>query len=84
MNRYEYQRSRSFIDLGPRLLRVNVFILFFFKKNTRPIEAKFHIEPPWDIVMKICSSVSGHMTKMASRPIYGKDLQKSPYSEPRG
>ena len=54
------------------------------KKNTRPIEAKFHNEPPWDIGMKICSNVPGHMTKMASRPIYGKNLQKFPSSEPRG
>ena len=30
----------------------------------------------WD---KICSNVLGHMTKMASRPIYGKHLQKSPF-----
>ena len=30
-----------------------------------------------------CSDVSGHMTKMASSPIYGKNLQNSP-SEPSG
>ena len=29
-----------------------------------------------DVGMKMCSNVSGHMTKMASRPIYGKNLQK--------
>ena len=27
MNRYEYQRSRSFIDLRPRSLRFNIFSL---------------------------------------------------------
>ena len=26
---YEYQRSRSFTDLGPRSLRFNIFIFFF-------------------------------------------------------
>ena len=52
-------------------------------KNTRLFEAKFHMEPLWDIRMKICSNVPGHMTKMASMPIYGRNLQKSP-SEPRG
>ena len=31
--------------------------------------------------MKMYSNVPGH--KMASRPIYGKDLRKSPSSEPR-
>ena len=40
--------------------------------------------PPWNVEMKICSNVPSHMTKMASRPICGKILQKSPSSEPRG
>ena len=42
MNLYEYQRSRSFTDLGPRSLR------FFSVETARPTEAKFHVEPPWD------------------------------------
>ena len=37
------------------------------KYNTRPFEAKFHMEHPWDVVMKMCSNVPGHMSKMASR-----------------
>ena len=41
------------------------------------------MEPPWDIGMKFCLNVPGHMTKITSRPIYGKNLKKSP-SEPRG
>ena len=45
---------------------------FSSKKNAMPIEAKFHVEPPWDIGMKMYSNVPGHMTKMASRPTYGK------------
>ena len=44
-------------------------------KNTRPFEAKFHMEPPWDVGMKMCSNLPGHMTKMASRPIYGKTFK---------
>ena len=61
----------------------SIFSNFFSSKSTGPIEAKFHIEPPWDIGMKIYTNVLGHMTKMASRPIYGKNLQKSSFSEPR-
>ena len=34
----------------------------------------------WD---ENCSDVPGHMTKMASRPIYGKILQKCPSLESR-
>ena len=78
---YDRPRSRSFIDLWPRSLRFSISN-FFSSKNTRLFEAKFHMEPPWDVGMKICSTVPGHMTKMASRPIYGENLQTSP-SEPR-
>ena len=46
-------------------------------------EATLHMKPPLDVGMKICSNVSGHMTKMASSPIYGKNLQKALSSEPR-
>ena len=52
-------------------------------KNTGPFEAKFHMELPWDAGMKTCSNVPGHMNKMASSPIYGKNLQESLSSEPR-
>ena len=41
------------------------------------------MESPWDVGIKIYSNVPGHMTKMASRSIYGKNLQKSPSSEPK-
>ena len=43
MNLYEYQRSRSFIDLGPRSLGFNIFN-FFFLETAWPIEAKFYVE----------------------------------------
>ena len=33
------------------------------------------MEPPWEVGMKICLNVPGHMTKTASRTIYGKNLQ---------
>ena len=74
--------SRSFTDLCPILHRFGIFILHFLK-NRRPFEAKFHMESPWDVGMKICSNILGHVTKMASMPKYGKNLQKSS-SEPRG
>ena len=43
------------------------------RKNTGPIEAKFHVEPPWNGGMNICSNGPGHMTNMATMPIYGKN-----------
>ena len=84
MTIYDNPLSRSFIELCPRSLRFHEFkLLFLKKKKTRPFEAKFHMKPPCDYGMKMYSNVSGHMTKMASRPIYGKNLQTSS-SEPRG
>ena len=70
MNRCKYQRSRSFIDLDPRSLRLNTFKLFL-----RNRWSKFHVEPPWDGGTKSCSNDPGHMTNMAAMPIYGKNLK---------
>ena len=32
------------------------------------------MEPPWDGGTKVCSNGPGHMTKMATMPISGKNL----------
>ena len=55
---------------------VSTFSNIFPSETTGPIEAKFHMEPPWDGGMKIYSNGPGHMTKMAAMPIYGKNLKK--------
>ena len=73
MNLYEYQRSRSFIVLHPRSPRL--FPNFFSLETSRPIEAKFHVDPPWIRGMKVCSNGLCHMTNMAAMPIYGKTLK---------
>ena len=44
-------------------------------KTNEPIETKFHMEPPWEGGTKVCSNSPGHMTKMATMPIYGKTLK---------
>ena len=60
------------------MVKPSTFQTTFPQLNTRPfhMETKFHMEPPWDVGMKTCSNVPGHMTKMASRPICGKNLKK--------
>ena len=40
-----------------------------------PIKAKFYVEPPWVGGTKVCSR-HGHMTKMATTPIYVKKTSK--------
>ena len=70
---YEYQRSKSFIDFGPNHSN-SVFLNFFSSITTRPIEAKFQVEPPWNSGTKVCSNGLDHMTNMAAMPIYGKNF----------
>ena len=41
-----------------------------------PFEAKFHVKPPWVGGTKVCSGGLGHMTKMSTKPIYGKNPLK--------
>ena len=47
----------------------------FSSEVTGSIEAKCHMESPWDEGTKVCSNGPGHMTKMAAMPIYGKNLK---------
>ena len=48
------------------------------------INAKFHVEPPWNGGTIVCSNGPCHMTKMAAMLIYGKHLKKSFSPEPNG
>ena len=44
-----------------------------FSETTWPIIAKFHMEPFSEGRTKVYINSSGHMTKIAATPIYGKD-----------
>ena len=57
-------------------LRVNIF-KFFSLETAKPIEAKFHVAPPWDGGMKVCSKWSRSHDQYAAMPIYGKTLKKT-------
>ena len=63
--------------VGVYVCFMSTFSNIFSSETTGPIEAKFHMEPPWDGGTKVCSNGPGHMTKMAAMPIYGKNLKKS-------
>ena len=62
----------------------STFSNFFSLETTRLTETKFHVDHPWDGRTKIYSNALGHMTKMASMPIYGKSIKKSSSLEPKG
>ena len=52
------------------------FSNFFSLETAWPIEAKFHVEPPWARIMKLDTNGLCHMTKMTAMSIYGKNLKK--------
>ena len=79
MNIYEYQRSRSFIDLGPRSLRFT-FSNYFSLEAAWSIEAKFHVEPPWDGGNESLFKWSRSHDNMAAMPIYYRSLKKTFFS----
>ena len=62
----------------------STFSNFFFLETARPIEAKFHLEPPWDWETKVYTNGPGHMTNiMAARPTNDKNLKKYSSLEPK-
>ena len=63
MEIYEYSRSLKFHQFQT-----------FLSNPMVPIEAKFHVDPPWEGKAKMCSNDPGHVPKMAAMPIYNKNL----------
>ena len=63
----------------------STFANFFFLETAGPIEAKYHVEPPWVGGIKVCTNGLCHMTKtkIADMSIYGKNLSKSFSLEPK-
>ena len=55
----------------------STFSNFLSLETAKPIEAKFHMEPPWDWRTKVCSNGLDHKTNMAAMLIYGKNLKTS-------
>ena len=53
---------------------INYFQTFFFSETAWPINAKFHEEPPLELGKKVYTNGTGHMTKMATMLINGKNF----------
>ena len=83
MKLYEYQKSRLFIDLGPRSLRFNISN-FLFLQTAWLIETNFYVAPPWDGGMIDYANGPGYMTSMAAMAIYGKNFKKYSSLETKG
>ena len=83
MKLIEYQRSRSFFDLGQMSLKTSKLKLFFYQKQlVGRFGTKVHMKAGGGLGMKIYTNELGHMTNMAPMPIYGKNLKKSSSPEP--
>ena len=63
---------------------LSTFSNIFSSETTGQIEAKFHMEPPWERGKTVCSNGPGRMTKVAAMPIYDKNLKKSSSPESKG
>ena len=72
----KFQRSRLTFDLSAKVAHIGVPSTYqnkVFSETTLPIEIKFHMTTPYDW-LAIYTNCYGHMTKMATTPIYGKAL----------
>ena len=52
----------------------------FFSKTTWPIKVKFYRKHLYEGGTSVIINIPGHMTKMATMPIYGKNLSKIFYT----
>ena len=72
----KFQRSRLTFDLSAKVAHIGVpstYLNIVFSETTRPIKIKIHMTNPYDWLAKICTNFYGHMTKMATKLIYGKN-----------
>ena len=70
------QRSRLTFNFSAKVAHIGVPSThqnIVSSETTRPFELKFHMKTPYDRLAKIYTNCTGHMTKMATMPIYGKN-----------
>ena len=72
----KFQRSRLTFNFSAKVAHFGVPSThknIVSSEITRPFELKFHMKTPYDRLAKIYTICTGHMTKMATMPIYGKN-----------
>ena len=82
----KFQRSRLTFNFSAKVAHIGVpstDLNIVYSETTRPIELKFRMKTLYDRLVKIYTNCSGHMTKMATTPIYGKNPLNSSL-EPKG
>ena len=69
----KFQRSRLTFNFSAKVSHIGVPSThqnIVSSETTRPFELKFHMKTPYDRLAKIYTECTGHMTKMATTPIY--------------
>ena len=72
----KFQRSRLTFDFSAKVAHIGVPSThqnIVSSETIRPIELKFHMKTPYDRLAQIYFNCTGHMTEMATMPIYGKN-----------
>ena len=70
----KFQRSRLIFNFSAKVAHIGVPSILqniVSSETARPFELKFHMKIPYDRLAKIYTNCTGHMTKMATMPIYG-------------
>ena len=71
----KFQRSRLTFNFSAKVSHIGVpstHQIIVSSETIRPFELKFHMKTPYDRIAKIYTKCTGHMTKMATTPIYGQ------------
>ena len=79
----KFQRSLLTFNLSAKVAHIgfpSTYLNVVFSETTRPMEIKFHMTTPYDWITKICTNCYGHMTKMATKPMYGKNYLNTFFS----
>ena len=70
----KFQRSRLTFNFSAKVAHIGVpstLQNIVSSETARPFELKFHMKTPCGRLAKIYTNCTGHMTKMATMPIYG-------------
>ena len=83
----KFQRSRLTFNFSAKVAQIGVpstHQIIVSSETTRPFELKFHMKTPYARLAKIYTKCTGHLTKMATTPIYGKNPLNVFPLEPKG
>ena len=83
----KFQRSRLTFYFSTKVTHIGVpssHSNIVSSEATRPIELKFYLKTPYDRLAKIYTNCNGHMTKMATMHIYGKNSLNIFFSGTKG